>query len=108
MHVLPVPAAAAHEAQGTELSSLDRRREGDDESRQHAVGGGVGGAARGGGRGGSGRDGGQATTGDAGGGKPKLHMVVVGHVDAGKSTLMGRLLFELGCVPDRLTAFCTS
>jgi elongation factor 1 alpha-like protein len=29
-------------------------------------------------------------------GKPKLHMVVVGHVDAGKSTLMGRLLHDLG------------
>lgn len=28
--------------------------------------------------------------------KPKLHMVVVGHVDAGKSTLMGRLLHDVG------------
>lgn len=25
-----------------------------------------------------------------------LHLVVLGHVDAGKSTLMGRLLYELG------------
>lgn len=28
--------------------------------------------------------------------KPKLHLVVLGHVDAGKSTLMGRLLHDLG------------
>ncbi|KAJ9529429.1 hypothetical protein QJQ45_013713, partial [Haematococcus lacustris] len=27
-----------------------------------------------------------------------LHLVVLGHVDAGKSTLMGRLLHDLGCV----------
>ena len=31
--------------------------------------------------------------------KPQLHLVVVGHVDAGKSTLMGRLLHDLGCAP---------
>lgn len=30
------------------------------------------------------------------GGRTKLHLVVLGHVDAGKSTLMGRLLHELG------------
>lgn len=30
--------------------------------------------------------------------KELLHMVVIGHVDAGKSTLMGRLLLELGQV----------
>ncbi len=30
------------------------------------------------------------------GAKPKLHLVVLGHVDAGKSTLMGRLLHDLG------------
>ena len=29
-------------------------------------------------------------------GRSKLHLVVLGHVDAGKSTLMGRLLHELG------------
>lgn len=29
-------------------------------------------------------------------GRTKLHLVVLGHVDAGKSTLMGRLLHELG------------
>ena len=29
-------------------------------------------------------------------GKPLLHLVVLGHVDAGKSTLMGRLLHDLG------------
>ncbi len=34
------------------------------------------------------------------GGKPKLHLVVLGHVDAGKSTLMGRLLYELGRVSE--------
>ena len=28
--------------------------------------------------------------------QPKLHLVVLGHVDAGKSTLMGRLLHDLG------------
>ena len=36
------------------------------------------------------------------GGKPRLHLVVLGHVDAGKSTLMGRLLHELGCVSNPL------
>ena len=35
----------------------------------------------------------------AGGTKRKLHLVVLGHVDAGKSTLMGRLLADLGLVP---------
>ena len=29
-------------------------------------------------------------------GRTRLHLVVLGHVDAGKSTLMGRLLHELG------------
>jgi elongation factor 1 alpha-like protein len=33
--------------------------------------------------------------------KPLLHMVVIGHVDAGKSTLMGHLLFALGQVNQR-------
>jgi hypothetical protein len=33
--------------------------------------------------------------------KPGLHLVVLGHVDAGKSTLMGRLLFELGHVTQK-------
>lgn len=28
--------------------------------------------------------------------QPKLHLVVLGHVDAGKSTLMGRLMHDLG------------
>ena len=32
------------------------------------------------------------------GGKEALHLVVVGHVDAGKSTLMGRILHALGQV----------
>jgi elongation factor 1 alpha-like protein len=31
-------------------------------------------------------------------GKEALHLVVVGHVDAGKSTLMGRVLHALGQV----------
>ncbi|XP_039279965.1 HBS1-like protein [Nilaparvata lugens] len=32
------------------------------------------------------------------GGKEQLHMVTIGHVDAGKSTLMGHLLYRLGHV----------
>lgn len=35
------------------------------------------------------------------GAKPQLHLVVLGHVDAGKSTLMGRLLYDLGCAAAR-------
>ncbi|GAB0099241.1 HBS1-like protein [Sergentomyia squamirostris] len=35
-------------------------------------------------------------------GKSHIHMVVIGHVDAGKSTLMGHLLFDLGNVPPRM------
>lgn len=35
---------------------------------------------------------------ERGDGKEHLYMVVVGHVDAGKSTLMGRLLCDLGQV----------
>ncbi|XP_059621376.1 protein HBS1 [Phlebotomus argentipes] len=35
-------------------------------------------------------------------GKSHIHMVVIGHVDAGKSTLMGHLLFDLGNVPQRV------
>ncbi|XP_050316410.1 protein HBS1 isoform X2 [Anthonomus grandis grandis] len=35
---------------------------------------------------------------ERGHGKENLYMVVIGHVDAGKSTLMGRLLYELGQV----------
>jgi elongation factor 1-alpha len=35
------------------------------------------------------------------GGKPHLGIVIVGHVDAGKSTTTGRLLFELGGMTDR-------
>uniref|UniRef100_A0A8C5A277 HBS1-like protein n=1 Tax=Gadus morhua TaxID=8049 RepID=A0A8C5A277_GADMO len=35
------------------------------------------------------------------GGKPLLNLVVIGHVDAGKSTLMGHLLFLLGHVNQR-------
>lgn len=35
---------------------------------------------------------------ERGSGKEHLYMVVIGHVDAGKSTLMGRLLCELGQV----------
>ncbi|XP_016906500.2 protein HBS1 isoform X2 [Apis cerana] len=34
--------------------------------------------------------------------KEQLHLIVVGHVDAGKSTLLGRLLCDLGQVPSRL------
>lgn len=35
------------------------------------------------------------------GGRRGLHLVVMGHVDAGKSTLMGRLLHELGNVSQK-------
>ncbi|KAL6729707.1 hypothetical protein Aduo_000740 [Ancylostoma duodenale] len=34
-------------------------------------------------------------------GKQLINLVVVGHVDAGKSTLMGHLLYRLGCVDQR-------
>lgn len=34
--------------------------------------------------------------------KPHIHLVVIGHVDAGKSTLMGHLLFDLGVVSQRV------
>lgn len=33
--------------------------------------------------------------------KPKLNLVVIGHVDAGKSTLMGHFLYDLGQVNER-------
>ncbi|KAL3867651.1 hypothetical protein ACJMK2_040522 [Sinanodonta woodiana] len=36
------------------------------------------------------------------GGKDKINLVVIGHVDAGKSTLMGHLLYQLGNVNKRL------
>lgn len=35
------------------------------------------------------------------GAKPKLNLVVIGHVDAGKSTLMGHFLYALGQVNER-------
>lgn len=34
-------------------------------------------------------------------GKPHLSIVICGHVDSGKSTTTGRLLFELGGIPER-------
>ena len=34
--------------------------------------------------------------------KPHLNLVVIGHVDHGKSTLMGRLLYEIGAVDERV------
>lgn len=34
-------------------------------------------------------------------GNPQINLVVIGHVDAGKSTLMGHLLFKLGEVDNR-------
>lgn len=33
--------------------------------------------------------------------KPKLNLVIIGHVDAGKSTLMGHFLYDLGQVSER-------
>ncbi|KAK9840911.1 hypothetical protein WJX81_000017 [Elliptochloris bilobata] len=36
------------------------------------------------------------------GAKPQLHLAVLGHVDAGKSTLMGRLLHDLGQVSQKV------
>ncbi|KAI9310075.1 P-loop containing nucleoside triphosphate hydrolase protein [Dichotomocladium elegans] len=33
--------------------------------------------------------------------KPKLNLVIIGHVDAGKSTLMGHMLYALGQVNER-------
>lgn len=39
---------------------------------------------------------------ERGNGKKHIHMVVIGHVDAGKSTLMGHLLCDLGNVPQRV------
>ncbi|WIA29533.1 hypothetical protein OEZ86_012032 [Tetradesmus obliquus] len=42
-----------------------------------------------------------ALAGEAGVGRRGLHLVVMGHVDAGKSTLMGRLLSELGQVSQK-------
>jgi len=39
---------------------------------------------------------------EAGDMKPRLGVVTVGHVDAGKSTLMGHLLFEIGEVSQKV------
>ena len=38
----------------------------------------------------------------------KLHLVVLGHVDAGKSTLMGRLLHDLGWVACKHSSLCAA
>lgn len=34
--------------------------------------------------------------------KPHIHLVVIGHVDAGKSTLMGHALYDLGFVSQKI------
>jgi len=34
-------------------------------------------------------------------GKKSLNLVIIGHVDAGKSTLMGHLMYKLGLVPEK-------
>lgn len=39
---------------------------------------------------------------ERGGDKEQIHLVVIGHVDAGKSTMMGHLLFDLGNIPQRV------
>ncbi|CAI5504099.1 unnamed protein product [Closterium sp. Naga37s-1] len=38
---------------------------------------------------------------EGGDGKPTLHLIVLGHVDAGKSTIMGHLLHKLGRVSNK-------
>ncbi|HVP80428.1 MAG TPA: GTP-binding protein, partial [Thermodesulfobacteriota bacterium] len=42
--------------------------------------------------------------------KEKMNIVIVGHVDHGKSTIIGRLLAETGSLPlgklDRVKAYC--
>jgi translation elongation factor EF-G len=39
-----------------------------------------------------------AQTGSTGGGGTTLNLVVIGHVDAGKSTLVGHMLTQIGFV----------
>lgn len=39
---------------------------------------------------------------ERGGEKPHIHLVVIGHVDAGKSTLMGHTLYDLGYVSQKV------
>lgn len=39
---------------------------------------------------------------ERGGEKPHIHLVVIGHVDAGKSTLMGHTLYDLGVVSQKV------
>ena len=39
---------------------------------------------------------------DRGDSKENLHMVVVGHVDAGKSTLVGHLMVKMGLVSSKV------
>ena len=34
--------------------------------------------------------------------KPHQNLAIIGHVDHGKSTLVGRLLFETGSVPEHV------
>ncbi|KAG8805202.1 Hsp70 suppressor, GTPase facilitates ribosomal subunit dissociation [Serendipita sp. 400] len=36
--------------------------------------------------------------------KPTINLIIIGHVDAGKSTLTGRLLYELGRIEARKRA----
>ena len=43
---------------------------------------------------------------DAGAVKPALGVIFLGHVDSGKSTLIGHLMLKLGAVDQKLVSLC--